>query len=304
MVLFRKKRGMRRTLLFDSVPVLSLDEILKAAADSNVSLKSTPHQSDGEHCPFKTRHGHSIFEYYTHHPEYAGRFAQAMAGVTRTCEVDREVTQLRDCFPWNDLDGVVVDVGGGSGHLSLALARVSCTQLSTHSRYKVTLSKRGTKTKLFPRLSFVIQDDSATMLAEGEKLITDDIRNRISFARHNFFQPQPYRNAAAFLLRQCTHDWCDRDVVTMFKSLVPGMEGSKPNTPLLINDIIMPQPGAWSRHAERGVRDLDMMMMIGFGSKERTRDEFEALLKEADSRYEIRNVYATGPMGLLEVYLK
>ncbi|RYC65176.1 hypothetical protein CHU98_g1043 [Xylaria longipes] len=244
-----------------------LDEMLKAAADSNVSLKTTPHESDSEHCPFKTRHGLSIFKYYTHHPEYAGRFARAMAGITR---MGREVNQLRDCFPWNDLDGTVVDVGGGSGHVSMALAG----------------------------------DDSAAMLAEGEKLLNDDIRGRVSFSRHNFFDPQPYRNAGAFLLRQCTHDWCDRDVVTMFKSLVPGMEGSKPNTPLLINDIIMPQPGTWPRHAERAVRDLDMIMMVGFGSKERTEDEFAALLKEADSRYEIRNVYATGPMGLLDVYLK
>lgn len=90
----------------------------------------------------------------------------------------------------------------------------------------------------------------------------------------------------------------------MFRSLVPGMEGSKPNTPLLINEIIMPRPGTWPRRAERAVRYVDMLMMTGFGAKERTEDEFEALLKEADSRYEIRNVHATGPMGLLEVYLK
>ncbi|KAI0965551.1 S-adenosyl-L-methionine-dependent methyltransferase [Xylaria arbuscula] len=254
-----------------------LDEMFKAAADSNLSLKATPQESDSENNPFKTRHGLSLFKYYTHHPEHAGRFARAMAGITR---MGREVHQVRDYFSWNDLDGVVVDVGGGSGHVSLELAR------------------------LFPRLSFVVQDDSATMLAEGEKLLTDDIRDRVSFAKQNFFEPQPCRNAAAFLLRQCTHDWCDRDVVVMLKSIVPGMEGSKPNTPLLVNDIIMPQPGTWPRHAERAVRDLDMIMMIGFGSKERTKDEFEALLKEADSRYEVRNVYATGPMGLLEVYLK
>lgn len=142
------------------------------------------------------------------------------------------------------------------------------------------------------------------MLAEGQKLLTDDIRDRISFAQQNFFQPQTYRNAAAFLLRQCTHDWCDRDVVTMFKCLVPGLEGSEPNTPLLINDIVLPEPGTGVRHAERAVRDLDMIMMVGFGSKERSAAEFETLLKEADSRYVIRNVHTTGPMGLLEVYLE
>ncbi|OTA58430.1 S-adenosyl-L-methionine-dependent methyltransferase [Hypoxylon sp. EC38] len=269
-------------VLFDDLEIRSavlhcLDEMLKAAADSNVSLKAAPHESDSEHCPFKTRHGHSIFNYYAHHPKQAARFSQAMAGVSR---MGREVGQLRDCFPWNDLDGTVVDVGGGSGHVSMMLAG------------------------LFPRLSFVVQDGSTAMLAEGQKLLTDDIRDRISFSQQNFFQPQTYRNAAAFLLRQCAHNWCDSDVVTMFKCLVPGLEGSDPNTPLLINDIVLPEPGTWARHAERAVRDLDMLMLVGFGSKERTAAEFDALLKAADSRYVIRNVHATGPMGLLEVYLE
>lgn len=45
--------------------------------------------------------------------------------LTREPAVGREVGQLRDCFPWNDLDGTVVDVGGGSGHVSMMLAGVS-----------------------------------------------------------------------------------------------------------------------------------------------------------------------------------
>jgi hypothetical protein len=142
------------------------------------------------------------------------------------------------------------------------------------------------------------------MLAVGEKLLTEDIRGSVSFEQHNFFKPQPLRNARAFILRQCTHDWCDRDVVTMLKGVVSGLDASGPDTPLLINDIMMPQPGVWPRHAERAVRDLDMIMMVGFGSKERTKEEFDILLKQADSRYDIRNVFEDGPMGLMEVYLK
>ncbi|KAI1812318.1 S-adenosyl-L-methionine-dependent methyltransferase [Poronia punctata] len=254
-----------------------LDEMLKAAADSNTSLKASPYEYDTDNCPFKTRHGHSIFEYYTHHPEYAGRFAQAMAGITR---MGRNITQLIDSFPWQKLEGTVVDVGGGSGHVSMELA------------------------KLFPRLSFVVQDGSSEMLAEGRRRLDPSIADRVSFTQHNFFKPQPYRGAAAFLLRQCAHDWCDRDVVTMLKSIVPALEGSDPGTPLLINEIILPEPGTWPRQAERAVRDLDMLMMVGFGSKERTKDEFEVLLREADPRYEISSVHSSGPMGLLEVHLK
>lgn len=31
---------------------------------------------------------------------------------------------LRHWFPWESLEGTVVDVGGGSGHVSIALAKV------------------------------------------------------------------------------------------------------------------------------------------------------------------------------------
>lgn len=54
---------------------------------------------------------------------------------------------------------------------------------------------------------------------------------------------------------------------------------------------------------ERDIRQIDMIMLICFGGKQGTKAEFEALLKEAGARYEIKNVYATGSMGLLEVYL-
>lgn len=47
-----------------------------------------------------------------------------------------------------------------------------------------------------------------------------------------------------------------------------------------------------------------MIMLVSLGGKQRTRLEFEALLREADPRYEVYRVHATGPLGLLEVYLR
>lgn len=142
------------------------------------------------------------------------------------------------------------------------------------------------------------------MLAEGEESLPAHLRGRVKYMQHSFFSPQPTRDAAAFLIRQCTHNWADKDVVSIFKALVPGLEASNPGTPLLINDIILPEPGAWPRHQERVVRQVDMVMLVNCGAKQRTRAEFEALLREADLRYEIRKVFDNGPLGLLEVYLK
>ncbi|VBB79779.1 Putative O-methyltransferase [Podospora comata] len=255
----------------------SFDEMLKAAAESSVALKATPNESDSVHCPFYARHGVPIFRYYSKHPEHAGRFAKAMAGWRK---MENSVTELRDNFNWGSIKGNVVDIGGGSGHVAIILART------------------------FPHLSFIVQDESDDMFAQGQRLLTDDVRNRVSFSRASFFEPQPYKGASAYLIRQCTHNWADHDVVTMFRSVVPGLEGSPEGTPLLINDIVLPEPGTVPRYWEREMRQADMVMLVSFGAKQRTKQEFEKLLKEADERYEIRKVHDKGALGLLEVHLR
>ena len=121
--------------------------MLKAAVESNVSLKVNPYESDSLHCLFNTRHGCSIFQYYAKNPEKADRFTKAMAGYQRSkhllfsvllvflylrsgitdwkTEVESSINELRDHFPWTQLKGTVVDIGGGSGHVSMILAQVS-----------------------------------------------------------------------------------------------------------------------------------------------------------------------------------
>lgn len=56
------------------------DEMLKASAEASLALKANSVEADSVHCPFYTRFGVSIFEYYKRYPENSGRFAMAMAG--------------------------------------------------------------------------------------------------------------------------------------------------------------------------------------------------------------------------------
>jgi O-methyltransferase domain len=100
----------------------SLDEMLKAAADSNISLKAHPYEAHQNQNPFVTRHGVGIFEFYKNDPEKARRFAKAMAGLRR---MDRHLdTLLKASFNWSAIKGTVVDCGGGNGHISKSLAEV------------------------------------------------------------------------------------------------------------------------------------------------------------------------------------
>lgn len=100
----------------------SLDEMLKAAADSNITLKAHPHEAHQNLNPFVTRHGVGIFEYYKNHPDHARRFSKAMAGLRK---MDRHLDFiLKDGFNWSAIQGTVVDCGGGNGHISKSLAEV------------------------------------------------------------------------------------------------------------------------------------------------------------------------------------
>lgn len=114
-----------------SVVHYSLDEMLKAAADCNISLKANPYEAHQNQNPFVTRHGVGIFEFYKNDPEKARRFAKAMAGLRR---MDRHLDYLlKDGFNWSAIKGTVVDCGGGNGHISKSLAQVSVAKPLTLS---------------------------------------------------------------------------------------------------------------------------------------------------------------------------
>lgn len=130
------------------------------------------------------------------------------------------------------------------------------------------------------------------MLAQGQNTWTGDLKNRVEFEQHDYFQPQPARDASAFFARQVTHNLTDKDTVRFLRALVPALEASKPGTPLLINDTVIPEPGVRTAYEEHGLRQVDLSMWILFNSKERTLREFKKVLEEADARYKVNLMYA------------
>ncbi|KAF1941681.1 S-adenosyl-L-methionine-dependent methyltransferase [Clathrospora elynae] len=253
-----------------------LDEFFKAASETSASIKESPKVTDGQRNAFVTRHGTDLFQFYKQDASRAARFASAMAGVSR---LERHFESLKESFPWDQISGrKVIDVGGGSGHMSVSLART------------------------FPNLEFIVQD-SLTMISSASQNDFSDLNGRVTFMPHDFFTTQPVSGAAAYLLRYITHNWSDEDCIRIFRALVPALEKSPAGTPLLINDVVLPALGEASRYHDNRMRQVDIMMMLVLGAKQRTEEQFRRLLSDADPRFKIRAIHNKGNMSLIEAYL-
>ncbi|KAF2847521.1 O-methyltransferas-like protein [Plenodomus tracheiphilus IPT5] len=253
-----------------------LDEFFKAASGTSDSIRESPSITDGQKNAFVTRHGKDLFKYYKDDPKRAARFASAMAGVSR---LERHFESLKESFPWDQIVGrKVIDVGGGSGHMSVSLARA------------------------FPNLELIVQD-SLTMLSSASQNDFSDLNGRVTFMPHDFFTTQPVSGAAAYLLRYITHNWSDEDCIRIFRALIPALEKSPAGTPLLINDVVLPALGEASRYHDNRMRQVDIMMMLVLGAKQRTEEQFRRLLSDADPRLKIKAIHGKGNMSLIEAHL-
>jgi hypothetical protein len=262
----------------EALLLMQIDEMFRAASESSTCIRNAPFESDSVNSPFATRHGKTLYSWYADNPSKSTRFARAMAGVT---QMDRQISELRNEFPWARLGAgaKVVDVGGGSGHVSMYLA------------------------SQFPELNFLIQDTLSEMLAQAQSKLTANVAKRITFMQHDFFDEQPVTDASAFFIRHCTHNWNDRDCIKIFQALVPALEKCKPGTPLLINDTILPELNQKPKFEEHGLRRFDIAMFVIFGAKQRTKKEFKKLLEQADPKFKVVNVHGTNSMGLVEAHL-
>jgi hypothetical protein len=147
-----------------------------------------------------------------------------------------------------------------------------------------------------------VQDISPIQLSQAQD---DAFNGRIKFQQHNFFEPQPVQNSDAFLMRQVLHNYNDADCIKIIKGMVPALEKCKAGTPLLVNDIVMPRHGTTTRYMEHHLRQVDICMLVLMGAKQRSEEEFGALFKEADPRFEIVKLY-DNPLGIgmLELHLR
>ncbi len=201
------------------------------------------------------------FDYLARHPEKERAFSAAMASVTRTSD-----QAIAKALP---LAGVehLVDVGGAHGNLLTSVLR-------RHKKLKGTLFDLPQVVAAAPDAGFVSDPK---------------IEARCTLAGGSFFDSVP--EADAYMMKSILHDWDDDSAVRILKSCRKAMAKSGR---VFIIDFVIPKG-----NAPHPGKFMDINMMAVAGGRERTKSEFETLLKRARLKLN-RIIDADMPQSIVE----
>lgn len=188
--------------------------------------------------------------------------SQAFSRAMKAVPVN-SVCEVAGLYPFSDLarhGGLIVDVGGGMGQLAKAI-------LERHPG-------AGLRCIVQDRSTITGHTMNGHISLPGEGL---------SFQRHNFFDPQPVKGAAAYIFRHILHDWPDESCIEILRQTISAMD--KKRSRILIVDQVMQQP---TPALSSVLYDVDMMTL--FGGKERTLNEVIDLVNRTDERLRILSI--------------
>ena len=209
---------------------------------------------------FKDVNGCEQWEYFRRHPDMGERFNKGI--VTRTSQVTSVLLKSYDFSQFKTL----IDIGGGLGTVLASI-----------------LNK-------FPHLHGCLYEQSSVIEGAKSFLEAQGVISRCNLISGNFFESVP-RDFDAYLIKSIMHDWDDEKALAILKNCRASI--SK-NGKLLIIDAVIgkdnaPNPAKWN----------DLMMMVVYGSRERTEQEFQNLLRASD--FELKKVIALPlPDALIE----
>ena len=192
--------------------------------------------------------GMEWWDYLKANPKEMEIFGEAMKS--------NSLNSLRGVLEHCDFAGVrkAVDVGGGFGHLVVAL-----------------LEK-------YPNLRGVLLDAPELIpLARKSFPVSDPkIASRLDYAGGDMFASVP--PADAYILKHIIHDWDDTHCLQLLRNCHKSMEG---NGRLICVDSVLPPMGDTGATP---AKFLDVAMMLAIRGKERTRKQWEELYAAAGFR--------------------
>jgi O-methyltransferase domain/Dimerisation domain len=188
---------------------------------------------------FARANGVGFWEYLAGHPGIEVAFNRAMTAMS--AETNRLVVENCDFSRFDS----IIDLGGGEGRLLAAILMAN------------------------PRATGTLLDLPAATEAAGRYLGTEGLADRTHVVTGDLFASVPPGHDA-YLLKYILHDFPDEKSLDILRVCRQAM---RPRSRLIIIDAVMepgnePHPSKW----------LDLHMMVALGGRERTEEEFQALL--------------------------
>jgi hypothetical protein len=209
---------------------------------------------------FEHVYGKPAFDHFAENPELAQVFNDVMT--VNSVDEGPAVVGAYDFFRYRHL----VDVGGGHGALlALILDRNPDATGILFDAPTVVASTRG-----------AIERHIA--LGRAEKVAGD------------FFREVP-ANGDAYLLKFILHDWNDAQALSILTNCRAAMA---PHGTVLIIEMIVPEGNAPSP-----AKELDITMLLFTRGRERTEEEYEALLNQAGLRL-VGTTRTASPFSIIE----
>jgi O-methyltransferase len=211
--------------------------------------------------PFLKAHGVPFFEYLEKHPEDLKIFGESMTSVSST-----ENPTIAAAYKFSGIR-TLVDVGGGNGSLLATILKAN------------------------PKLKGVLFDlPSVSTRAKQDRHVTaKGIAERCTLKSGNFFEAVP-KGGDAYIMKRTLHDWDDAHCATILANCCAAM--SEKGRVLVVDAVIPPGNGP-----DRG-KLLDMQMLI-IGGRERTKQEFATVFREAGLKL-TRVVPTKCPLSIVE----
>ncbi|ROW02484.1 hypothetical protein VMCG_06063 [Cytospora schulzeri] len=105
--------------------------------------------------------------------------------------------------------------------------------------------------------------------------------------------------ANVIFFRWSLRNWADKYCVMALKAQVPVL---KPGARIIIQDTIMPEPGAVPLWKEKNARSADLSLMATFNARERTAADWKTLVEGADPGFVLKSVVEPegSALGILE----
>ncbi|KAK8110682.1 O-methyltransferase-domain-containing protein [Apiospora kogelbergensis] len=242
--------------------IVEIDEFWPTAVKVADAMEKWPNSEENNETAFALANNSqkSMFDLFADEPVRGERFG-------RYFSQDKTADGLLDNYTWAE-KASMVDVGGSHGSVAISVA------------------------ERFPHMVCHVQDLRDTV-AKGASRLPADLRDRVLFREHDFFNDQTVV-ADVYYFKSIFHNWADKYCIKILQKLVPAL---KKGARIVIHERILPGLESLTTVDARRAINLDVGMLQLLNAQQREMHEWPELFRRAHSGY--RYLGARQPPGAI-----